>query len=122
MILLKAGIVWGISLMWMIVEILRAPDGFEDEWGFHKANIREDDMRESPDSNRATLVRFFVTEECNGCGVCKAMAPDFFDFIEYGYSYFLKRQPVTEAEVLLLRDVADQCTLDAIRENPEYHG
>lgn len=61
-------------------------------------------------------VEFYVTEECNGCGLCKNIAPDLFDCVEYAYSYFLTRQPVNEDEVLLLRDAAAVCTVDAIRE------
>ena len=63
-----------------------------------------------------TLVEFYVTEECNGCGLCKNVAPDFFDCVEYAYSYFLTRQPTDESEILLLRDAAAVCTVDAIRE------
>ena len=63
-----------------------------------------------------TLVEFYITEECNGCGLCKNVAPDFFDCVEYAYSYFLTRQPVNESEIFLLRDAAAVCTVDAIRE------
>ncbi len=62
------------------------------------------------------FVEFYVTEDCNGCGLCKNIAPDFFDCVEYAYSYFLTRQPANEPEVLLLRDAAAVCTVDAIRE------
>ncbi len=63
-----------------------------------------------------TSVEFYITEECNGCGLCKNIAPDFFDCVEYAYSYYLTRQPLNEFEILLLRDAAAVCTVDAIRE------
>ena len=66
--------------------------------------------------NEETSVEFYVTEECNGCGLCKNVAPDFFDCVEYAYSYFLTRQPSNEYEVMLLREAATVCTVDAIRE------
>ncbi len=64
---------------------------------------------------------FFVTEECNGCGLCKNIAPDFFDYVDYAYYYYVSRQPVTESEVNLIREAAAVCTLDAIRETPKQH-
>ncbi len=66
--------------------------------------------------NNDVSVEFYVTEECNGCGLCKNIAPDLFDCVEYAYSYFLTRQPLNEDEVMLLRDAAAVCTVDAIRE------
>ena len=73
-------------------------------------------MRDQPNVSQIAEVRFYVTEDCNGCGVCKSMAPDFFDFSEYAYYYFLVRQPQNELEISLLRDVAAVCTVDAICE------
>lgn len=67
-------------------------------------------------TRKEEAVEFYVTEECNGCGLCKNIAPEFFDCVEYAYSYFLTRQPVTEPEIQLLRDAASICTVDAIRE------
>lgn len=64
----------------------------------------------------STAVRFVVTGECNGCGVCKSMAPDFFDCVEYAYYYFITHQPTNNSEIELLRDVADYCTVNAIHE------
>jgi ferredoxin len=67
-------------------------------------------------SKEKTSVEFYITEECNGCGLCRNVAPEFFDCVDYAYSYFLTRQPASESEVLLLRDVAAICTVDALRE------
>jgi|GEM_PF-6414826 ferredoxin len=71
--------------------------------------------RNEADAN-STAIRFTVTGDCNGCGVCKSMAPNFFDCVEFAYYYFISRQPTTEPEIELLRDVADYCTVNAIRE------
>ena len=66
--------------------------------------------------NEEGSVEFYITEECNGCGLCKNIAPDFFDCVDYAYLYYLTRQPSSEFEVLMLRDAAAVCTVDAIRE------
>ncbi len=79
-------------------------------------------MLEIPTQTQAPPVEFFVTEECNGCGLCKHIAPDFFDYVDYAYYYFVSRQPRTELEVSLLRDVAAMCTVDAVRETTKLHG
>ena len=68
-----------------------------------------------------TLVEFYITEDCNGCGLCKNIAPDFFDFVDYAYYYYMSRQPVTESEVALIREAAAICTVDAIREITKPH-
>jgi len=61
---------------------------------------------------------FYITEDCNGCGLCRSIAPEFFDYVEYAYYYFLTRQPENDSETNLVRDAAGYCVLDAIRENP----
>jgi len=73
-------------------------------------------MRHTSTPKEEISVEFYVTEDCNGCGLCKNIAPDLFDCVEYAYSYFLVRQPANEREVLLLKEAAAVCTVDAIRE------
>ena len=72
-------------------------------------------------NDRNPRTEFCITESCNGCGLCKSIAPDFFYYIEYAYSYFIVRQPRSESEVELLRDTLSFCMLDAIRENEKYN-
>ncbi len=73
----------------------------------------------TPHAEEEAGIKFYVTDDCNGCGLCKSIAPEFFDCIDYAYSYFLVRQPRTEQEVILLRDASSFCVLDAICETPE---
>ncbi|MGC8654377.1 MAG: ferredoxin [Candidatus Kryptoniota bacterium] len=68
------------------------------------------------DGASSTPMKFVITDDCNGCGVCKSMAPDYFDCVEYAHYYIIGRQPITESEIELFRDVADYCTVNAIRE------
>jgi ferredoxin len=83
---------------------------------------RQASRHSSPDSpgcchtEAEAKVEFYVTEDCNGCGLCKRVAPDFFDCIEFAYSYFMVRQPQTTREVELLRSASSLCALDAICE------
>jgi len=72
--------------------------------------------------NEQQVVEFTVTEDCNGCGLCKNIAPDFFDYVEYAYYYFITRQPENEFEIALMREAASVCTLDAIIEIPKERG
>ncbi len=67
------------------------------------------DRKEAP-------AEFYITEDCNGCGLCKSAAPGFFDCVEFAYSYFITRQPQTEREVEFLKGAASVCDLDAIQE------
>ncbi len=73
-------------------------------------------MPETSTRKEVLPVEFYVTEECNGCGLCKNIAPGFFDYVDYAYYYYITRQPRTESEVALLRDAAAVCTVEAIRE------
>jgi len=51
--------------------------------------------------------RFFITEECDGCGLCGDAA-----------RYFVIRQPVDGSEEeALLRDAMEQCPLSCIRDD-----
>ncbi|MFZ1082812.1 MAG: ferredoxin, partial [Candidatus Kryptoniota bacterium] len=50
------------------------------------------------------------------CGLCKNIAPDFFEYIKNVNSYFVIRQPQTKNEIELLRGTTSFCNSDAIRE------
>lgn len=78
-------------------------------------------MSYNPTIGETETVEFFVTEECNGCGLCRSIAPDFFDYVEYAYSYFLTRQPQSQSQVDLLREVSSLCVVDALRETTKPH-
>lgn len=75
-----------------------------------------EDSSKSPRAEKEAGIEFYVTDDCNGCGLCKSVAPDFFGCVEYTYSYFMTRQPQTLREVELLRNASSLCALDAICE------
>jgi ferredoxin len=58
--------------------------------------------------------RYYVLDQCNGCGLCRTIAGDLFDYTEGGEYYYLVRQPRTEAEEDLLREAIELCTMNAI--------
>jgi len=127
----------GIIIMWLMAEILGAPAGYEDQSGFHEVKEAEANLSQGvssseiqthgpdfPARTRRKLLmwgeknssEFYVTDDCNGCGICKDVAPGFFDCVEYAYSYSIVRQPQTRYEVGLLKHASDLCVLDAIRQ------
>jgi len=58
--------------------------------------------------------RFFTTEECDGCAYCASIAPEHFDFRKETNTYFVSRQPETEAEEEEMLEALDDCPVDAI--------
>ncbi len=82
---------------------------------------KEKDVFHDLTSEESKKVQFFVSEDCNGCGLCKSIAPDFFDCVEYAYYYFVTRQPESQSDVDLLRDASSLCVVDALRESSRPH-
>ncbi len=99
----------------IISEMMSAPRGYQDDKGFHIIKSGELPYEASL-VKEATAVEFFVTEDCNGCGICKSIARGFFDNEEYVRPYLTICQPQTKDEVELLRDISSFCTNNAIRE------
>jgi ferredoxin len=60
--------------------------------------------------------KYFTTEECDGCAYCAAVAPALFDFDKLTNTYFVARQPRTDAERDVVLEAMEDCPLDAIRE------
>lgn len=59
--------------------------------------------------------KFYVLDQCNGCGLCRSIAADFFEYVEGGKYYYISRQPLTQYEEELMFEAMDLCTMDAIR-------
>jgi len=120
MILLTISAVWVIPIFWITLEMKKGSVKCQDDEGFHEI-IGDNVMHNVPKVESKAPTEFFVSEECNGCGLCKSIAPEFFDCVDYAYSYFLTRQPRTQSEINLLKDAASFCVLDAIRETAKSH-
>ena len=58
--------------------------------------------------------RFYITEECDGCAYCAAVAPNHVDFERTSNTYFVARQPATPEEEESLLEAAEDCPVDAI--------
>lgn len=54
-------------------------------------------------------------EGCIACNVCYTSAPDLFKDDEDGNAYIIK-QPVTSAEIELMREQIDSCPVNSIKE------
>ena len=56
----------------------------------------------------------YVDSSCIDCDACRATAPDNFNRNEAdGYSY-VSKQPVNDEELLLCKDAAEGCPVEAI--------
>lgn len=60
--------------------------------------------------------KYFVTEECDGCAYCAAVAPDNFEYDKPTNTYFVGKQPENPEEEELVREAMEDCPVDAIRE------
>lgn len=58
---------------------------------------------------------FYVSEGCDGCAYCGMVAPENFEFDKPTNTYFVSRQPQSEAEADLVSEAMEDCPVDAIR-------
>ncbi|HEY7410449.1 MAG TPA: ferredoxin [Vicinamibacteria bacterium] len=61
--------------------------------------------------------RFYVTDECNGCGLCASFAPDNFGSSWDGSYYAIAAQPANEDEERAVREAMDVCPDCCIRDD-----
>ncbi len=59
--------------------------------------------------------KYYVVDQCNGCGLCLSIAGRFFDYVEGGKYYYIQRQPMNHDEEELLEEAIELCTMNAIR-------
>lgn len=62
--------------------------------------------------------KYYVTDECDGCAYCAAVAPDNFEFDKPTNTYYVARQPSVPEEEELVREAMEDCPVDAIRCEP----
>ncbi len=57
---------------------------------------------------------YYVDSSCIDCDQCRSMAPDFFGRNPDTGLGFVKRQPVTQEEVILVEEVLAACATESI--------
>lgn len=63
--------------------------------------------------------RYYVTDECDGCGICAACAPLNFDRSWDGTYYAVAQQPKDESEQEAMRSAIAACPLHCIKYDPD---
>lgn len=63
--------------------------------------------------------RFYVTGECNGCGVCAACAAANFERSDDGTYYYVIQQPYDEREEQAMLEAMSACTKACIHDDGE---
>jgi ferredoxin len=61
--------------------------------------------------------RYYVTGECNSCGLCASCAPDNFGPSWDGTYYAVAAQPANDNEELAVRDAIDACPQRCIKDD-----
>jgi ferredoxin len=61
--------------------------------------------------------KYYVLDQCNGCGLCRSIAGEFFDFVEGGKYYYILRQPLDRKEEDVMREAMELCVMNAIRDD-----
>ncbi len=58
--------------------------------------------------------KYYVTQECIGCGACAEEAPDNFSASEDGTFYYVSKQPENSTEEDKVRAAMESCPAEAI--------
>jgi ferredoxin len=66
--------------------------------------------------------RYYVTDACNGCGVCCTYAPCNFDRSEDEEYCYLVQQPYDDWEEQAVLDAMQACPMHCIRDDAEDEG
>jgi len=61
--------------------------------------------------------RFYVTDECNACGICALYAPANFERSVDGSYYYLIQQPYDDWEEQAILDAMEACQMRCIRDD-----
>lgn len=61
--------------------------------------------------------KYYVTHECNGCGVCFSIAPRVVSSSGDGLYFYVIRQPVEERDEHTLLEAMALCQMDCIRDD-----
>jgi ferredoxin len=63
--------------------------------------------------------RYYVTDECNGCGLCVECAGANFERSDDGTYYYVIQQPYDETEEQAIADARNACGKACIRDDGE---
>lgn len=61
--------------------------------------------------------KFFVDDQCIACDACVVEAPNFFSMNDEAGHAFVKKQPMTEAEIKDCENALAACPVEAIGNN-----
>lgn len=61
--------------------------------------------------------RYYVTDDCNGCGLCFAYALQNFMYTSDSAHYYIIQQPADEREEYDIRRAIAVCPMDCIRDD-----
>jgi ferredoxin len=59
--------------------------------------------------------KYYVIDNCNGCGLCRSIAGNLFEYVESGKYYYIQHQPMNLQEEELMQEAIELCTMNAIR-------
>lgn len=63
--------------------------------------------------------KFYVTDACNGCGLCFSLALQNFMYSNDSSYYYILQQPADEREEADIREAISVCPMDCIKEDGE---
>ncbi len=63
--------------------------------------------------------KYYVTDGCNGCGICFSVALQNFMYNNDASYYYIIQQPVDEREEADIREAMSVCPMDCIMDNGE---
>lgn len=66
--------------------------------------------------------KYYVTDDCNGCGLCFAYALQNFMYSSDSSYYYIIQQPADEREEEDIRKAISVCPMDCIRDDGSLNG
>ncbi|MBI4547584.1 MAG: ferredoxin [Ignavibacteriae bacterium] len=61
--------------------------------------------------------KFYVTDACNGCGLCFSIALQNFMYSNDSSYYYIYQQPIDEREEADIREAMSVCPMDCIKDD-----
>ncbi|MDR2200487.1 MAG: ferredoxin, partial [Puniceicoccales bacterium] len=62
--------------------------------------------------------KFYVTDQCIDCDMCRNLAPEFFAMAKAGGT-FVQKQPASKEEIELCLEAMNSCPVEAIGDDGE---
>ena len=63
--------------------------------------------------------KYYVTDACNGCGLCFSVALQNFMYSNDSSYYYIYQQPADEREEVDIREAISVCPMDCIKEDSD---